>query len=201
MPVIKNAHLIISEIAKFFGFSPKRQALLERVVDASGDVTRHELKDVCRTRWIQRIEAYEVFSSLFPVILTTLQAITDPNEHQNFSSWSWDAESVTQACGFIHNITSPAFLVSSQLLMAILSLLRVVTVKLHGRSNDILKAYELVSEVHMELSLLRQNVDDEFSTMFQEIVQRAREFGLEITVPRTVGKQCHRLNTPHTTVE
>lgn len=52
----------------------------------------------------------------------------------------------------------------------------------------------------MELCLLRQNVDDEFS-MFQEIVQRAREFGLEITVPRTVGKQCHRLNTPYTTVE
>jgi len=47
----RNAHAVISEISRFFSFSPKRAAFFERVIDSSEDTgNAHKLKDVCRTR-------------------------------------------------------------------------------------------------------------------------------------------------------
>ena len=69
----------------------------------------------------------------------TLNAIVYPAENHEFGHWSWDAETVMKASGFVHNVTSP-FLVSSRIIMVVLSLLRAVTVKLQGRSGDIIAA-------------------------------------------------------------
>ena len=155
IPCVRNAHLMISELSKFFAHSPKRQRLFDRVIDASNNTAQQakKLKDACRTRWVERIEAYEVFFSLFPDILMTLNAIVYPAENHEFRQWSWDAETVTKANGFVHNLTSSPFLVSSRILMVVLSLLRAVTVKLQRRSGDIIAAYDMEKEVHLEFCL------------------------------------------------
>jgi len=54
--------------------------------------------------------------------------------------------------------------------MTLLSSLRGVTVKLQKRSQDVLMAYELASDVQLELELMKVNCDDEFHLLFENKV-------------------------------
>ena len=57
----------VTETAYFFHNSAKRQGFLERVVD--GRSVTVKVKDLCRTRWVYRHEAYESFYSLFKYLV------------------------------------------------------------------------------------------------------------------------------------
>ena len=63
-----------------------------------------------------------------------------------------------------------------------------LTVKLQGRSTDILEAHSIVSEVQSKLSLCRENTDEEF----QDITDETDKIGIQIKVPKQIGKQKNR---------
>ena len=70
IPQIRNANGVISEIAKFYNYSPKRQHFFEHVIDADSPTeTKKKLKDLCKTRWVQRIDSYTVFYDLYASII------------------------------------------------------------------------------------------------------------------------------------
>jgi hypothetical protein len=145
LPEIRNAHSTLGEISRFFGFSPKRQRFLEKVVDASEDKSSAtKLKDVCRTRWVERIDAYSTFISLYPFLITAFEAMTSPNNYPQFGDWNWDCETLSKANGFNHVITSPVFLVAVKVVTNVLVILRGLTVKLQGRSMDVLKVIVVI---------------------------------------------------------
>eukprot|EP00117_Sycon_ciliatum_P039474 scpid112636/ scgid29171/ len=57
---IQNMAGNVTEIANFFNFSPKRHRLFEKVIEEKQpDAKKQKLIDLCRTRWVQRHEAYE----------------------------------------------------------------------------------------------------------------------------------------------
>ena len=49
IPDIRNANGVISEIAKFFNYSPKRQHFFESIISSDND--KKKLKDLCKTRY------------------------------------------------------------------------------------------------------------------------------------------------------
>lgn len=57
----------VGSVARFFNNSPKRQLALEKWISEvlPTEKKRQKLKDLCRTRWVERHEAYEVFIDLF----------------------------------------------------------------------------------------------------------------------------------------
>lgn len=103
IPALKNAESYIGEIARFFGFSPKRQRLLEKAIDKQEPAPRAmKLKDACRTRWVERIEAYATFLELLLPLHASLQAMVHPSLHSDLGvDWSWDGETVSRANGFL----------------------------------------------------------------------------------------------------
>lgn len=56
---IRNMNGTVTETAYFFHNSANRQVFLERVLDKQTTIVK--VKDLCRTRWIYRHEAYECF--------------------------------------------------------------------------------------------------------------------------------------------
>ena len=80
--------------------------------------------------------------------------------------------------------------------MRILSSLRSLTVKLQKASNDILAAYELVSEVQLDLELLQINCEEEFHLWFNEVKTLADELDIAVSTPRITARQVHRANIP-----
>ena len=108
IPRIRNASGIVSEIAKFFNYSPKRQHFFEHVIESvSPNERKVKLKDLCRTRWIQRIDSYSVFYDLYPAILKTMESTGS----SDYGEWSWDAETLAKVVSFTNwkalNFLSP----------------------------------------------------------------------------------------------
>ena len=61
----------------FFNWS-KRLSLLEgKIFAVYNEVSRHQLIDVCRIRWIARIDALEVCESLYRAIILALEEVKD----------------------------------------------------------------------------------------------------------------------------
>ena len=115
----KNTETCIGDIARFFKFSAKRQRLLDKAMfHVNTESTAKKLKDVCRTRWIQRVDSYVVFLELLPAIHLTLQAMTCPNQYESLGTdWNWDGETVTKANGFLYQFQSSTFLVCFKILL------------------------------------------------------------------------------------
>ena len=92
----------ITQAAFFFNNSPKRQTLLEKVIsEQMPEGKKKKMKDLCRTRWVYRHEAYETFLQLLPAIMETLELISLHSVAFG-DDWKWDAESTTMATGLLH---------------------------------------------------------------------------------------------------
>ena len=63
-------------------------------------------------------------------------------------------------------------------------------------SNDIIAAYELVSEVQTNLELLKTNCEEEFHLWFNEVKTFADELGIVVSTPRITARQVHHANIP-----
>ena len=116
-------------MARFFHFSVKRQRLDKAIhlCMADSEVKAKKLKDACRTHWVERIDSYIIFLQLLPAAHTCLQAVINPNQHEELGTqWSLDGETITKAHGFLYQLQSSSFLVGINILMQILHILSVV---------------------------------------------------------------------------
>ena len=193
IPNIRNANGVISEIAKYFNYSPKRQHFFEHVIDSVTPAEKRvKLKDLCQTRWVERIDSYLIFYDLYLPLIKVMESIsTCSSEHGN---WSWDSETLTKANGFLRQLTSFDFLISFSISMRILSSLRCLTINLQKKTLDVLSAYERVSDVQLEMELLKTNCEAEFHTWFEEIKAFADSLDIPVSTPRYTSRQVHRAN-------
>ena len=71
----------VRAITRSFEYSPKKETLLvQKVKDVCPESRRHKLLDVCKTRWIQRIDGLEVFLKLYEAIVATMETIKTNSE-------------------------------------------------------------------------------------------------------------------------
>ena len=85
----------VTETAYFLKNSAKRQVFLESVVN--GETTSVKVKDLCRTRWIYRHEAYENFFMLFQHLVSVMTAIIERDD--TYGQMNWDSKTVVEANG------------------------------------------------------------------------------------------------------
>ena len=72
---------VADSICRFFGNSPKRQLCLEEWIakELEGE-KRRKIKSVCKTRWVERHEAFEVFLDLYQPLVYRLEQIKDSTD-------------------------------------------------------------------------------------------------------------------------
>ena len=199
---IRNMAGSVSETAKFFNYSPKRQRLLEKVIEVTQpDAKKEILHDLCRTRWIERHHAYEVFTELFPSVISTLDVMLHEAAHQEeYGDWNWDRESLTTANGLYLALTSFDFLMALTVTSNALASIRPLSVKLQRKSLDIIKAYSLVQVTVEDLENVRKD-DNAMDKWFDKASAVAQTVDVEPRVRRTAGHQQNRDNVEHTTPE
>ncbi len=93
LQVIRNMNSTITESAYFFHNSAKRQHFLELVVDKQTSTVK--VKDLCRTRWVYRHEAYEHFAILFKSLVRVMIAIVERDP--TYGVMNWDGKTVVAA--------------------------------------------------------------------------------------------------------
>ena len=95
----------------FFDNSPKRQRFLDIVIDVleKGKTKKWKLKNLYKTRWIERHSTFETIYDLYEYVVTILDEMCDPSEDERFGSpceesWDWDASTRTSANGLRHSV-------------------------------------------------------------------------------------------------
>lgn len=89
LPQIRNCITTINDTYLFFNASHKRQGFFEKVIEIihSRDAIQHslqrKLKGLCKTRWVERFEAFDNFIDLAPAVITTCDIIVNPHLYQD----------------------------------------------------------------------------------------------------------------------
>ena len=205
MSAFKNVESYISEIARFFDYSPKRQGLLDTCIENDlPEANAKKLKDACRTRWVEHIDLYVVFLDLLLAVHHTLSAMVNPNEFPELgTNWAWDGETITKASGFLYQLQSSTFLVCFKVL-EVICCLRGLTKELQSQAIDVFYAYKQVNSVVSTLKGLRDNSDRGFHKIFEEATKLGKSLHGEdyvLSLPRTTGRQSHRSNPSVSTQE
>ena len=193
--VIRNMACNITVTTNFFNYSPKRQRLLERFIEVNQpDVRKQKLRDLCRTRWIQCLEAYKAFMELYPSTVEALDVMLHEHaKREKCSEWNWNRETLSRANGLSHVLCSFEFLVALVCASNALVYVKLLSVKLQRKSNDIVKAYGLVESIIEDLEVVRSS-EEIMDGWYQQSVSLADTVGTEPKVPRTASRQQHRDN-------
>ena len=189
---INNMMESADKISRFFNNSPKRQLALERWIDEL--FTQHEkqkkVKDMCRTCWVERHEAFEVFMDLFMPITCCLEEIA------NSSPADWNSETRSDAQSFFLTIFRFSFVVALVLTEKVLSYVKGLSVKLQSRYVDVIRAHKNIENVKSTLGKLRSNVENFHRKAYGEALLLCQSVGIEESTPRVTSRQQHRQNIP-----
>lgn len=73
---VRNMFDTVGQVTRSLKYSPKKEPLLvQKVTDVCLESCRHNLLDVCKTCWIQRIDGLEVFLELYEDIVAMLETM------------------------------------------------------------------------------------------------------------------------------
>ena len=136
IPLVRNMMDVVKKISDCFNNSPQ-QYLISKIEAMMPNTNHTVLIDVCRTRWIERIDGFDrIVELLFPV-KATFEEISSNQDALNDGTWNPSSRNDAQA--MISAITSFSFIVALVVVKCILGLTRPPTVKLQ-KAIDLLKA-------------------------------------------------------------
>ena len=190
---IRNTMDVADSVYRFFAFSPKRQLCLEKWVEQilEGE-RRRKIKSVCKTRWVERHQAFEVFLDLYQPLVCCLEEMKDSTQSE------WNNETRKDAHSFFLALTRFPFLISLVVTKEVLGYTKALSIKLQGRYVDVVRAFRDVSFVQETLRSAREGVDSFHTRIYASALAIAEKVNVEEGMPRTTGRQQHRGNLPST---
>ena len=152
---IRNMITTIRKASYFFDGSPKRQQVLEKSIKEYCPTSSHRtLIDICRTRWVERIDCISRFEEMLPAVIQTWKEMEFNEDDIYNSNTSSDAESLRSCCTKFSFVL--ALVVARECYR-----MRGATLKLQSRShNDIIKGYSIVKDVVATLKEVRRNIEE-----------------------------------------
>ena len=194
IPEIRNTMDTAESICRFFFNSPKRQLALENKISVllQGE-RRTKLKSICKTRWVERHEAFEVFVDLFEPLVCCFEDI------KNSTLENWNRETRSDAQSLFLALTRFPFIISLVITKDVLAYSKALSVKLQGRYIDIVSAHNHINFVLTTLKQAREDIEAVHSRMFDRAIHLASSVNVVESLPRTTNRQQHRSNTPATT--
>ena len=198
---IRNMIDKITQVCLFFNYSPKRNGLLTAVIQDQHPENgkKKPLITLCATRWVARIEAYDHFYASFKYTVFALEVIAHNMHHDKCPEQfygCWQTKTRTDASGLLKAITDFDFIVTFICAYSCLSHMSGLTVKLQKKTNDIFKAFSMVTEVKATYKRLRANLPTHFDEIYDQAVTMAEKVGVAPTAPRIAERQRHRANAP-----
>ena len=172
-------------VCRFFSNSPKRQLALEKwISQICSEEKRKCLKEMCRTRWVERHEAFEVFSDLFLPIVSCLE------EMVNSTQSDWNRETRSDANSYLLALSQFSFIVALHVTERVLSYVKGLSVKLQGRSIDVAHAYQDISMVKAALQEARRGIDTFHEIIYSDAVAllKLKSLVLELQATNSIGQ-------------
>ena len=189
---IRNMMTTIRKASYFFDGSPKRQQVLEKSIKEYCPTSSHRtLIDICRTRWVERIDSISRFEEMLPAVIQTWKEMELNEDDIYNSNTSSDAESLRSCC------TKFSFVLALVVARECFYRMRGATLKLQSRShNDIIKGYAIVKDVVATLKEVRSNIEEYHHLWFARANTLCMEVNGKFDDPRHCAGQTLRNNQP-----
>ena len=113
----------------------------------------------------------------------------------------WNTTTKRNASGLLQAITNFEFVVTFVIGYLYLSHMSVLTTKLQRKSNDIFKAFTMVSSVLKSYQDMRADMDEMNDDAYEKAMAMAAKVGVVPTAPIVAGRQRHRTNAPAPTAK
>ena len=181
----------MGRVYRFFEAHPKRQRALETAIATTQpESSVHKLKDLCRTRWVQRIDSLNIFCSLFESVHHCFETICCDG------STLWSSDSLTDARTLQLSIATTEFLSALVITKSCLSNLQGLTSSLQSETKDIVTAVREVDIVTATLRNIRGSIDSHHCKWWSAIEGMCKIVSTTPVLPRRCGRQMHRDNVP-----
>ena len=186
IPSVRDMLESVKNLCYFFKFSPPRLEYLDQSSKKyfSREKTQVRLKDVCRTRWVQRIKGLSLFEEIFVAVYDAIDRMT----------LELKGEQAAKASSRLKHFTFP-FIANLVLTRCIFDITLPVTLQLQSKSIDIFNGISLINALKNTLRCLLLNVEEEHKKWYKVVKDLAEEVIMEETTPRICGRQKHRANT------
>ena len=186
---VRNMIGVVNRVSIFFSAHPKRQRKLEEAIDQTqAGSTVKKLKDLCRTRWVERIDALDRFKKLHSSLVSCFETISAEG------SSCWTPDSLTDASTLLLAISTTNFLSALVITSSSLSYLMALTKSLQSEAKEIVEAVTEISDLTSVLRDLRDNVDKYHDEWFAEVEQMCTTVDTEPSLPKLTSRQTHRSN-------
>ena len=188
---VQNIMGVIERVYQFFAAHPKRQTALEKAISDTHPTSKvHKLKDMCRTRWIQRIDAIQVFKSLHQCTVTCMEG------NRNDGPGFWTPDALTDARSLQLAMTTTDFICAVVITNSCLKYLQALTLSLQAQVKDIVTTVNEIDNVTTILQIVRDNIGTHHSQWFSTVEKMCADVGTKPSLPRRSSRQIHRSNVP-----
>jgi hypothetical protein len=201
LPEVHNVVQKMQHCCRFFQLSPKRNGLLQLVVQnrLKDHVSqRRAILDLCKTRWAERHIAYQHFYQSFTYIVEALELISfgEHIEDHGVLYADWDTHSRSDAQQILNSITTFDFIVVFLTIYQYLSHLSGITIQLQGTCLDIIEAHSMITSIKAVYHRERSTVDVGFQAIYDQSIRIAEKVAVTPIMPRQAQRQLHRSNVP-----
>ena len=98
LPLVRNMMDVVRKLSEFFDNSPKRQQHLISKIRVMMPAANHfVLVNVCRTRWIERIDGMDQIVELLHPAVATLEDISMKRNAPSHGNWNQNSRNDAQA--------------------------------------------------------------------------------------------------------
>ena len=193
LPIVIQMMSKVRMVQEFFDYPKRREILIKFITTLlpPGE-KRKVLIDCCRTRWIQKVDSFDIFISFYPAVVAALTIVSE--NKSGTAGYPWNNDSVNLASSLLHGVTDFQFLITLQVVKTYIAYLRSLTVRLQTKRCDISKAFRQVQTVLKVLKMERQNVEFKYEELYSAAVAVANKTDVEVQKPRTCCTQAYRAN-------
>ena len=189
IPIFSEVFDKVREVSDFFNSSETRLKFIETNISENQSSNKAtKLKNVCRTRWIARIDGLSIFLNNFSSILKSFEEMC--------TSSSCNRDTKMKANCFFNCIGRFSFIFPLVVVTRVLELTLPVTRLLQGRSIDILEGMHLIDSIKSTMNDIRSNIDSSHDLWYNEAVSLAESLDIPVIKERTCGRQMNRNNVP-----
>lgn len=174
LPEIRNTIGSVKEIISFFRESNIRRQLLPSI------------PMLCETRWTEKHKTIGLFKTHFKKILDQLNSISlgsSNGKHKGFSLY----------CA----ATKPVFIICLFVMAKYSEILGPISVLLQHKQINLL---ECQNHIRRLISIFHEE-REKFSELYQNAYRFCEDYGIDLSIPRIVGRQSQRANYPTTDPE
>ncbi|XP_065683286.1 52 kDa repressor of the inhibitor of the protein kinase-like [Hydra vulgaris] len=184
----------VRELSYFFNYSENRQKFLEAsILEREPQTHKKKLKDICRTRWIERIDGLNTFLEHYLSIFHALYIMASPESSVN-------KDTQNKSSTFLNSIGTFQFVFTLVVTTRVFDFTLPVTRLLQSKTINILEGLHLITALKNTFISIRNDIDSFHNNCYEAACLLSSKAEIFVLKPRTCFIQKNRSNVPSESV-